>query len=396
VEKSEKWTDIPFSTYTEKDGSQTVCFPSNKPKTPQMETAGLVLELCRLAQYKVCEATPKEEFDWALLDPLKDSLLGVVACLERSQIVPSENVPTKISQGWGFALWYAFSGASKITDSNDFVKIARITSLYSVAQGQNAWSKNPVFPVLNRLTQIARQAALKGAARLDSAKKYFKGEAYFLEKLVGKKPQGGLYTEDELYFIQGEWSKRTDAVKKVYNLLDAKLPDLAGKSPRGMLAYLEDMTEAASSKSKHIEDAKNKRIPMLLVRPSKGKKNQAATIAPGGSLQEKLRYINGGDSVRTIAKVMTSGRLTGMTPATFVNTLMDIVRISWTQGKPPTAIVADEIEKLQADPASAQYLAQLRSVEEYIEPIVTCYLEILPDRADEESWKAVFGRQHGT
>jgi len=328
----------------------------------------------------------KREVDptvWNMLESVQKSLLGAFYCLRRDKVAPMDNVPTDIKVGWNFALWYCYQAGSK-SDHGAYLSIPRETTLLRT-KGVNAWSSGVMITVLQRINAFVRIAANNCSGKLDQPKKFLKGEGYFLEKYVGKKPIGGLYTDEELPIVVQAWTDRQNRIKDLYKQIPDKFSEVLGKY-RGIGDLVGAFNISMPQVVKDIEDAKNRRIPYLLVSTGKGR-GKTVEIAKGGNLPEKLLHTSGGDGVRTIGRVLWSP-ITGYTTNAFIDLVINQCRsmirkekVSFLDHLITTTVTngdKDTHGRLLQCSASVNQAAQL-------------YLEILPDHAGEQSWGSVFG-----
>jgi hypothetical protein len=348
---------------------------------------GIALELAELADIEVRSSKRELNVDfWNTLDASKESLIGAFYCLRREFITPQDNIPTAESQGWGFALWYAFSKASKENEHADYLSIPRVTN-FLAATGA-AWGQGKQFTDLNRLAAFIRICAQKLSIKCRDPKKFLKGEGYFLEKYAGKKPFGGLYTSEEFILLSQDWEKRIKCIKDLYREIPDKFSD-SKISPGGLGLLMSRFNVKTDSSIKTIGNTAQARIPMLLVSQGSGK-SRRQVIAKGGNLPEKLYSINGGDSVRTVGKVLWSPTY-GLPQSDFIESAIRYGRNKISQ----SVRLNDEEDKL------LDFLKRVIKEEEKIRPCygalstaATVYLEVYPDHAGTPAWDAALGPTH--
>lgn len=239
---------------------------------------------------------------------------------------------------------------------------------------------------ISRLNAFIRAVAEKKSADLGSVKNFLKGEAYFIQKYVGKKPVAGLYTDEEMPLLTQNWASKTQMIKDVYRDIPKTFAELG---PSGISEYLKKFNIETPSKIKSIEEAKMKRIPMLIVISGRGK-GQSKEIAKGGNLPEKLINIDGGDNVRTIGRVMYSPNL-GVNMNYFTDLAMRQVNSLLDRDRKMTYLdsrIAD-LASWNTPEAGAE-LAVLESIMSQVQQAAQVYLEVIPNRRGNPSWDAAF------
>jgi hypothetical protein len=233
---------------------------------------------------------------------MSESLAGAYACLRKPEMVPVDNIPKPLKRGFDFALWYAFSKACGDLSGNTFVNVPRVTSMLMTSS--TAWTKSSQFTEIQKITAIVRVAAQRLSGNVGHPKRFLKGEGYFLEKFVGKKPVPGLYTDEELDLLTKHWLAKQEHVKAAYKGI---LDNFAQYVPQNKLgAILEGFSLKTPQDIKKIEDNVTRRIPSLLVRS--GRRNQQAqSIAKGSNLSEKILTVGMAISnPRTVCKLIWS------------------------------------------------------------------------------------------
>jgi hypothetical protein len=296
-----KWSDAPFTHHSE-DGKDFVSIPSEPPRNEkQTFVAGLILTLAEQAGVEVVPCTAPHEGVWQSIEILGDSLSGVLYCLKQDKILPVANKPKPIKVGFDFATWYCFSAASGENSENTFVSVKRVTSLLDGVT--STWGSKGNFPNLSRVTAFVRVCCAKNAHKLGRPKEFLKNEGYFLEKLVGRKPLNGLYTDLEFDIMKARWRTKTEFVSKRYSQIPDTFGSIPGKKP--LATILELFHQETPKDIKDIEDTKVKRIPYLLVRSGHGKSSRQE-VAKGSSLIDKIRTTGCGPHPRVVPKILWS------------------------------------------------------------------------------------------
>jgi hypothetical protein len=361
----------------------TVFLPADIPDDTSQErllSLGIALELANMAGFNVEGSQRQLSADfWNTLDAAKGSLLGAFYCLRRDHIAPMTNVPTEETSGWDFALWYAFSKASKETDYADYMSIPRKTN-FLPAKGA-AWGASKQFTDLNRLSAFIRLVSQKLSHKVANPKKFLKGEGYFLEKYAGKKPFGGLFTSDEHILMSQDWEHRVSNIKDSYKRIPDNFQDSLMLGGLGQL--MQQFNKKSTALIKTIENAAQARIPMLLVSTGSGRTRKQA-IAKGGNLPEKLLSINGGDSVRTIGKVLWSPTL-GVPQTEFVEVSLKLARTKLTKSSE-----LDNLEKKIVDDLTKVFQddVKVKTAVSSLFNASTVYLEVFPDHESNPAWVA--------
>jgi hypothetical protein len=378
---------VPFAI-NETGGVTSVALPVQELNDPKARTAfGTIIKLCQLAGFNIelCKDNNIAVYE-ATLAALEDNVWGAFLCLNRDVISVQSGVPAKYKPGWDFALWYCVNTKLKEAKPNQFLKLERQTSITSASQVGNAWRQNNSFTVLNQLESLIRAACKVFTGKLASPKGFIRSENFFLEKFVGKKPQKGLYTDEEYTDVCEYHDARVAMIKAVY----ANFPDQWSNFHRdGLSAQLSLFNVRVDARIKNIEDAKSSRIPYLLVkRRQKGVKGPVDVISKGGSLADKLRDCGGGESVRTVAKVMWSP-LTGIPQSEFVpkaiiagyETVNATLHSVWTyiDSQYPSIRDGADVKPRLALRNSLYSCAQL-------------YSDIYEDKRGIPSWDSAFGR----
>jgi hypothetical protein len=367
-----------------------VFFPTQIPderKDKVLPSLSCLMELARLAGF-ICNGSEREIDNsfWNLMESMTDSIRGAFYCLSRppEQRVPVDNVPSELKRGWNFGLWYAFSSAAKINEWNDGYTIPRCTTMQSADKGQ--WSVSKTFSDIDRLNGLVRSCAAKLGCQEAPVVKFLKGEGYFTSKFVGKKPVSGLYTEQEFSILKEDWERRMTETKLKYKkLVSHNLRDAI--EVESLSIRVARMQSAHSRPTKVIEEAKSRRIPELLVSEGRGRSTKKV-IAKGSDLPEKLISIKGGESVRTIAKVMYSPLSEGLDISNWTNLVMGEARLTnLRQETLYQTIMAKERANVALSANDRLFLEHYPS----IKTAVQVYMEIIPDRTGNSAWDTTFG-----
>jgi hypothetical protein len=373
---------LPLTVVAEGENTK-VYFPSQLPDDDKiLLPVGTLIELCLKAGFDVVASQREEITSFTnLVEASSDNIKGAYYCLDRDEITPVANIPTNLKRGWDFALWYAFAEAAKEDVASDYLSIRRETSLVSTTG--TAWNPSRQFPDLSRLSSLIRLVAKKLSHKVVGPKKYLKGEGYFLEKFVGKKPMPGLYTSDEYASVLQHWESKQKQVKDRYK----SIPDTFQHLPlKGIGAYIGGFNIANPPIISIIEDAKASRIPMLLTVTGRGRSaNQA--IAKGGTLPQKLHAISGGDSVRTIGRVLYSP-LNKVSQNEFVSQAMRLAAQLHTGKSNLTSASNQFMEGFSK--SDQEFIIQMSTDWSSIELAAQTYLEVIPDRMGNPAWDAVF------
>jgi hypothetical protein len=367
------------------DGKQTkVYFPAELPDDDKiLLSVGTLIELCTLAGFDVVASKRENIASFtSLMEATSDNIKGAFYCLERNEITPVANIPTTLKRGWEFALWYSFAEAAKEDIASDYLSIRRETSLVSTTGA--AWNPNRQFPDLSRLSALIRLVAKKLSYKVVAPKKFLKGEGYFLEKFVGKKPMPGLLTTAEFALVHKHWESKQKSVKDRYKAIPDKFQDLPMK---GLGAYIAGFNIANPANISNIEATKISRVPMLLTTVGRGR-SAVQAIAKGGNLPAKLRAIDGGDSVRTIGRVLYSP-LNGMSQNEFISLSIRLATQLQKGSKGNASAISTDFfthfSEMDEDNA-----ALMKSDWASVELAAQTYLEVLPDKLGIPAWDATF------
>jgi hypothetical protein len=381
---AEKGDPSPLSLIT-LDEKTYLFLPKELPddnKEKCLTTLGFLIKMAKDCNISIAETEkPLSKTFWKTIDLVSDSVYGAYVCTQREKLSPGVNIPAEMKLGYEYMLWYAYSKAANDQSGGQYLAIPRVTSLF--ASVGNPWGQDKQFSEITQLYSLLRFFAAIYSKKIDSPKKFLKGEGYFLERFVGKKPVGGLYTDEELPKAVQHWTDKVKKVKDVYHNIPDKFSSI-GLS--GISEILKRFNIETPKTIKDVEDAKSKRIPLLLVKSGKGK-NQKTEIAKGGNLPEKLISIEGGDSVRTIGKVLWSPNM-----AISTNEFIDLVikNTNSMLDKSVKSAYIDVILSELRDKGQAQKHDQIAASIGAINQATTVYLEVLPDKRGNSTWDAVF------
>jgi hypothetical protein len=380
----------PLSIQISKEKQTTVYFPEDLPEVDREKYIAPLTELISMSELsgfeiKVTKRKPEADF-WNLLLASSDAIAGAFyACDPDKPLGPMDNIPTVNRRGWDYMVWYGFAKAARINDHSDYYCIPRVTSILSADKA--AWGGGKVFTDVDRLNTLLRSIAqAKAQHSIAPVKRFLKGSGYFLSKLLGKKPVPGIYTAEELDLLNYEWNRRRVKIEEAFNNLHHEFRDYTLGDT--LTSQLQTIQVGVSAPAKQVEATANKRIPELLVTEGRGKA-QRKVIAKGSSLPEKLLSINGGDSVRTIAKVMWSPTVcSDHTQSHFCDVVLRVAKERYLSKK-------DVFETYRELESSGTSLSKQQEAILTIEPIVNeaveVYLEIIPDRSGSPAWDATFG-----
>jgi hypothetical protein len=376
---------LPF-TISAVGKKDTIFFPSEIPEAKKDErllTLGLLIEIAEIADLDITVTKRTvEQSVWNSIDALKDKILGAHYCLKREAISPIDNIPKEYKTGWEFIQWYAYSSAANDKSGGNYLKIPRVTSLFDV--DNTAWTGNKQFSEILRITTLLRLAGCASSSKVGNPKSFLKGEGYFLEKYGGKKPIGGLYADDEIPFVTNHWNEKMSDIKEVYKNIPNRFQSLVG----GIGSIIEEFNKPNPPTIKRIEAAKQNRISSLLTVTGRGR-NQSKEISKGGSLQEKLININGGESVRTIGKVLWSPVFTGITQNQFVDLVMRNAYSMLDRDRDKTYYDA-QLSKMANDGVPGTQLNNFAALSGAVAQATQVYLEIIPDHRGNPTWDSVF------
>lgn len=348
---------------------------------------GKIIQLCDIAGWETIETHHAVDGAlWTTLEAISDAITGVYYCLSSSKgaIFPQKNLPKAYQRGWDYALWYCFSSAAKVNEHNDGFTIERCVNLLPPDKG--TWGgKMGKFADYDRIATLLRMLSQHMKVNIGPVYPFLKSRGYFVNKLVGKKPVKGLYLQEELEHLVSEWASRSVEVEENFNKLPKQFKDI----PPGMTLtkYLSRLAVPLSKEAKIIEDAKSKRISDLLVVEGRGRSTRRV-IAKGSDLPEKLVSINGGDSVRTIAKVLYSPYCCATTQSAFISaTMAETKSLNLRDDRSYLEYLQDLASKGKASPSQEDILLDRVG----IQLASQTYLEILPDRVGSISWDSAFG-----
>jgi len=383
---------IVFSSSITPGEKRKVFFPQDIPddkKAKCLPVIAKLFELCEKAGFEVLPTTKKiDNSTWNILETLDEAITGSYYCLNRGEkITPVENVPKAIERGWDYALWYCFASGAHASDYNEGFKIHRVTSMLSADKGSWGGAAGK-FTDLDRVQSIIRFCAQSMSKNLGPLPKFLKSKGYFVNKFVGKKPVAGLYTHQELTLLEVEWEARKKAIEAKFDLLPKDFSTCTKDT--SINNHLSKLQVELSKESKVIEGAKTKRIPELLITEGRGRA-QKKVIAKGSTLPEKLKHINGGDSVRTIAKTLYSPYYnTDLTQGEFVQVCM--AETKDRNMRVETTYINSVCAKYKANSGKCTPL-EVHIVDNLsdIELVVQTYLEVIPDKVGSTAWDATFG-----
>lgn len=366
------WRKAPFGTNITESLKQ-IAVPSAEPKESEKLTVSLFLEICSTAGFKL-EFTPEQDGSvWTQLYALDKHIKGIVTLLRTKNIGPVENIPKDIKDGYEYALWWAFCKATRNVEGNAFCALSRKGTLVSAA---GPWAGATMTRIVNQVGVITRFACESICERVKNVGSCLKGEGFFLQKLVGAKPQAGLYTVAELSLVQEDWAQRRDHVQQTY----LKYKDMSWskmvESDR-LSAVMSAFLCKKNSVIQKIEEAVKNRIPQLLVTSGKGKKQQTS-ICKGSTLEDKISAVV--PKPRTVALLMWSP-LSGLKQAPFADIVMKLARCRLIKNL--QAINQFETE-LKANNAEAWkvYSANKAIVEAAIDLVITIH----SNNSSEPSW----------
>jgi len=371
------------------DGHITkVVLPTLPPDTHDEKiVSGFILQFCLWANWKVedCTASSSEQKQfWANCVQMKDALHGAFLCLNRNTIEYVDNIPKSYEMGWEFAFWYCQAESTKILDSNELLKPKKVSNITLTGQ---VWGQGSSITLLTRVNNLIRAASKAQSVLLGDIHNMLKSKQHVVNTFCGKRPVRGLYTEEEFVIANDGYNSKVERIGIVYSNIP-KSHKLLG--PSGLHTYFAEFSVKSPAQLQLIEDTKSKRIPDLLVTTRMGKK-QVSEIAKGGSLSEKLITIGGGNSVRTIGKVLWSPT-SGISQVQFTNAVMTIaVECYHNSFYSQVEVIDKTIEDLKVRDKSANW----ERARDSIHVGVTTYLEIIPGRESDPSWAVLFRSNKG-
>jgi len=350
--------------------------------------AAVYYQLTQMAGF-VAKPTSREVAPayYSLYKNLAKTVEGSYHCMNRDEIAPQDNIPEEFRIGWNFGLWYAYVGATGDTDGGSYLRITKQTKL--TAEATSAWAEGTKITDLTRFTSSLQTLCKAiGARREMSVRKVFKPKGFFLQTNGGKKPVAGLYHPEEIEIVQMNWESRMQKIADLYDQLPSKISDMGPKN--NVATYVQRFNISNTEVAKKIEECKSTRIPELLVDGPKGKdRKPTKMIAKGSDLPQKLSSINGGDSVRTIGKVMYTPVVQGFTKNQFVDLVVKEVNSKLSDAR--FSYLSKMITKLETDKtAPSSELEKYVMVEPYVSLATSVYLEVIPDRRGNSSWDGVF------
>jgi hypothetical protein len=381
VNRKQERDPLPF-TYVTENGNIKILIPEQLPEDPDIQLfAGTYLEIAKMANFKISVTSKAlEASQITTMKALKNTFIGAFYCLRQDEIVPQENVVPEYSSGYNFALWYAFSWQTKVTDQADYLKIRKVTSL--IPSTKSAWGTPGASSFLLQLSAFVRAAAHARKARLGNALKFLKGEGYFIEKFAGKKPMSGLYTDSEYAMMIRHYQRRTNEIKSNYKELDFHL---GGSPEKEFIQRITRFNSPLEQEIKNIEESKNSRVPYLvMVTRQRGKSQQ--NIAKGSTLAEKLRSIEGGAGLRTIGNVLYSP-LCGVNRTAFVGACIAHAKTLMSQEENSSEKLERLVEQLQ--PQSQFARAETINL---VLLAANVYQETFPAHFNDPPWQQTFAK----
>jgi hypothetical protein len=372
---------LPF-THVSEYGRIKCLIPELLPEDPDVQLfAGAYLEIAKLANFNVSVTSKAlEASQITTMKALKNTFIGAFYCLREETIVPQENVVSEYASGYNFALWYAFSWQTGVSDQSDYLKIRKATSL--IPSTKNAWGTPGASSFMLQLSAFVRAAAHTRSMRLGNTLKFLKGEGYFIEKFAGKKPMSGLYTDSEYAIMVKHYQRRTNEIKSNYKDLDFHL---GGSPKKEFIQRITRFNIPLEQEIKLIEEAKDSRVPYLvMVTRQRGKSQQ--NIAKGSTLAEKLRSIEGGAGLRTIGNVLYSP-LCGVNRTAFVGACIAHAKTLMAQEENPS----EKLEKLveQLLPPSQSARAETTNM---VLLASNVYQETFPAHFNDPPWQQTFAK----
>jgi len=379
---------LPYSIIP-KDGTNVGYIPVGLPddSTTLVEFTGFFVKLCHEAGFTI-DVTKKEVKStfWGTVKALKDSFEGAYFNLMRTDVAPQDSIPAKFKAGWEFSLWYAYSKCTGDTTGGSYLKIHRVTSLTAVST--TAWGSKESLADLTRLTSSLRQLSESiGKQKVTQLKKFLKGKGYFQQTNCGKKPGAGLYHPEELDIVTEAWTTKFNRIGEIYD----NIPNLisAISVPGDKVATIMTRFNIQNpDQVKSIEESRANRIPELLVNaPRQRGREQEKTIAKGTDLPAKLIAMDGGNTIRSIGKVMWSPLCTGMSRNTFTDIAMREARAVVTGGGSSIARRINTLSDMEHPPEELNVLTNAQS---FLLAASSCYLEVIPEKRGNPAWDGAF------
>jgi hypothetical protein len=391
AEKIRSATDpSPLTINRDRDGMMHAFFPDAIPEDVKPKVLPVISMLLAMAEWSnmQVEVTKQEGSPsfWNTLVTAADNVTGAFYCLTPGKnLGPMDNIPAAHKRGWEFATWYGFAAAAKVTDYSEYYSIPRVTSIFNAEKGK--WGSDKImFPDIDRLNTFIRICAAEKARKNEIApvRTFIKGLGFFLGKLLGKKPVPGVYLSEEIQALTEDWSSRKCVIEKKFSMIKRDFKDY--QLDETLTRSLTWLTTTVSDLAKRIEEYAQKRIPELLITEGRGK-TQRKTIVKGSNLPEKLKNINGGDSVRTIAKVMWTP-MCDLTLARFCDAVMSVAK---QRNNRKDSILESYNDLIQEGHTLSFEQEAILSAEHWIQEAVEIYLEVIPDKSGQVAWDSCFG-----
>jgi len=385
--KAEKANEMKFPLQMQYDKVKSkwlIALPTSTPPDENCSLAvGGIIQMANDANIELIECTDnsKDADFYNVIKALKGSIFGAYNCLRRDSLSLVENIPKEIRKGWEFALYQAFRKRAVVKDGLDLLHIPKTVTI--TPSDDTAWLKAEKLRFITDLMSFIKICAEAHTGKLTNPISYFKSEKFIVEKCIGKPPQGGLIHDVELTILKEDYEERCKKCREKLKHLRDWPPDL---SKTGLETIYREISSIEKSQlSKKIETAKSSRIIPLTATSGKGVK-AVSKIVQGGSLTEKLIKINGGPSVRTIAKVMWSP-LTSVTPEMFAANILLAVRcrISISNKK----LNPKDMQTMEENCGKAEYACG--NDHSITSSAIQCYLDLIEDNAEASSWKTTFG-----
>jgi hypothetical protein len=313
------WNKKFLNISEEKGKRPKVAFPKDRPHKATKDALMAIATLAQLSEfagYEVIYSSKTELVEEELrgLDFLEGGLRGVIGCiLQPHGLRYTAKAPTPGTQGWAFAQWYMWATYADVKDANSFMKVKREIALVPADTHGSIVIQGAIYNDLKlKVTKIAREASIKRSEPITFPHTFVLSKGKLQEMLVGKKPSGALYLSFELERLVADYEARVKSVGEIYDnyfQLSAEPVGLVSKS-LNFSKFSEQLQKAARKNEPTLEAAKGRRAAELSerVRP-KGKGRGAPLepqLVPGGTLVEKLRYMEGGKDSKSIATVLYS------------------------------------------------------------------------------------------
>jgi hypothetical protein len=326
---------------------------------------------------------------WNSYAALLPQVKGAFFCLDRDEINPNDNIAKDYKVGWDYAMWYAFTKAAK-SKPDSGAELLTINRVAKLSQGTaEVWSNQETGADLLRLSNTIRHLANTSCERVGNIQRFLKKRGWFVEHFCGKKPIAGIYTDTELQVLDRAWTEKiSDIQSRFDSIAEGTVYTVCKPLVHGIQDLLSGFVIARSDRIKKIEAAASARIPELLVKAGKGK-DKKDVITKGGSLAEKLISINGGNTVRTIGKVLWSPEYLGFNRTQFAEHAMAQARSLHL--REPNNYLARETERLSAAGQNPTNLQCWRDVIPHFNQAAQIYLEAIQENQGNASWDAAFG-----